>query len=245
MATFALSPVGASVNGIELYSLELDVSRDVETFDDESLPDPTWTFTDAEGHFFAWDADGKLHNLTKRNIAMECDDSCGGTCDGAGYVKVVRECMLCGAPVEPGMRRGTRTIPGETLYVAHVTGPVRLAALDGETVSFVCAEGFGFGRLDVREVVYSNATDSASVVITIATLYRRYGTRAQRREDVKRANLTRAILAGAEAVRKPWEDLPEAERAGFVRDFATLAASRAITAALPHLGLNEDGEVLP
>jgi hypothetical protein len=41
MATFAISPVGASVNGVELYSVELHVVRDVETFDDESLPDPT------------------------------------------------------------------------------------------------------------------------------------------------------------------------------------------------------------
>ena len=124
MATFALSPVGASVNGIELYSLELNVTRDVESFNGD-VPDPTWTFTDADGHFFAWDADGKLHNLNKRNIVMPCDDICGGTCEGDGYVKVVRECTLCGAPVEPGMRPGTQVVAGNTLYVARVTGPVR------------------------------------------------------------------------------------------------------------------------
>ena len=188
MATFALSPVGASVNGIELYSLELNVVRDVETFDDESLPDPTWTFTDADGHFFAWDADGKLHNLTKRNIAMECDDTCGGTCDGAGYIKVVRECTLCGARWSPACVGAPKRSSAGLCMSPGLPGlsdsQPSTARRSVSSVRRVSASAV----LDVREVVYSNDADSASVVITIATLYRRYGTLAQRREDVKRAN---------------------------------------------------------
>lgn len=134
---------------------------------------------------------------------------------------------------------------GPTVYTAEVTGPLGLAGFDTEEVNFTCDAGFGLGALEVREVMQSVDFDCVTASIRLKTLHHRLGTRAQQRQTEPRANLTKAILAGAKAIREPWESLPEAERVEFVKDFASLAAARAIEAALPLLGLDEDGGLLP
>ncbi len=245
LATVHLKPGGAAVNGIELHSVSLSADANHEFFEGD-MPDPAWTHTDGAGHFHAYDADGKLPTVGTRFVQVPCDGTCGGVCDDQGFTKAVHVCVLCEDPVEPRTRHGMQHIPaGPPVYTAEVTGPTSLAGFDGDTVSFVCDAGFGTGRMVVREVTMSSHFDQARAVIELRKLHHRYGTRVQQAQTEKRANLTRAIMAGAEAVRKPWEDLPEVERAAFVRDFATLAAARAITAALPLLGLDADGEILP
>ena len=245
-AAFDLDAAGATVDGIELFTVSLTAETDMQMFDDASVPDPAWTFTDGCGHFHAWDDAGELPTLSLRRVQVPCDGSCGGCCDEDGYTTTVYECVICSERVYPARKLGMRTTTGPTCYTAVVRGPGDLINTQNRMVSFTCAAGFGVGNLTVSEVHSSG--DGATVVhasIGLTGLFRRNGTQAQRQQHIPRANLARAVLAGAEAVRKPWETLSTQEREEFLNDFATLAASRAITAALPHRGLDADGEVLP
>lgn len=234
----------STVNGVELHSTALSVHFDGETFEGD-VADPTWAFTDASGHFHAYDGDGKLPTLRRLPIAKDCDGTCGDICQGDGYTAWAYQCILCDEFIEPRTRRGFQRLGTTSRKVAEVTGPRTLVEFDGEVVSFVCAAGFGFGILHLLGVTMSDDGDHVTAEIALRVLYRRYGTQMQQTVREPRANLTSAILAGAKAVREPWESLSEESRAEFLRDFATLAAARAITAALPLLGLDADGEILP
>lgn len=239
------APFPGSVNGVALYSVAVRATRHQEMYEGQ-VPDATWTFIDASGHFHAYDSDGKLPTLNSRRVIKDCDGTCGDLCGGDGFSDTVYECPLCEAPVEPRTRFGFQRMPARPELLAEVVGPKELAAFDGDAVSFVSGDGFGTGILNVLAVTMSHDGDQAEAEIVLRTpLHRRYGTTMQQVAQEPRVNLTKAFLAGAKAVREPWESLPEASRAEFVRDFATLAATRAITAALPLLGLSEEGEILP
>jgi hypothetical protein len=235
------------VNGIGLYSVSMHA--DLPKMYEADVPDPAWTFTDSAGHFHAYDSDGKLPTLSAVLTHVDCDGSCGGICDGDGYSRTERQCPLCDEYVVPATRRGlvrvdTRSDP---LMTIEVTGPASLAGFDGDVVSFSCDGRFGSGVLSVTQVTTSFSYDEARATIDMRTpLYRRYGTQMQQTVREPRANLTRAILAGAKAVRAAWGALPQGVPADdFTIDFSALAADRAITAALPLLGLDADGEILP
>lgn len=247
MSTIHIPNHQGVVNGVGLYSVTMHSESPYETYDSD-VPDPAWTFTDAAGHFHAYDSDGKLPTLNMVATHLDCDGTCGGVCDGDGYSRTDYQCLLCDEFVVPATRRGRVQVnmASEPLVTIEVTGPASLAGFDGEMVSFSCAAGFGSGELRVVEMTMSSSGDYALAQIDMRTpLYRRYGTQMQREVREPRANLTQAILAGAKAVREPWESLSEESRAEFLRDFATLAAARAISAALPLLGLDTDGEILP
>lgn len=244
LATSSLTTMG-TVNGIGLFALSLTASTDAEFFDAQ-MPDPTWTFTDGAGHFHAYDSAGKLPTLGRVVTHLDCDGTCGGVCDGEGYSKIEYQCPLCDEYVKPRTVRGQRHVSGPTIYTAQASGPRDLMDLHEQVVSFTCEAGyFGSGTLIVTGVTSSSTHDEVHIEVVLREAHERYGTRAQRMRREPRANLTQAILAGAKAVRGPWESLPEESRAEFLHDFATLAAARAITAALPLLGLDENGEVLP
>lgn len=235
------------VNGVGLYSVSMHAESPYGTYDSD-VPDPAWAFTDAAGHFHAYDSDGKLPTLTRVLNHVDCDGSCGGVCDGAGYSRTEYQCPLCDEYVVPATRKGRVAVnTREPLVTVEVTGPTTLAGFDGEMVSFSCAAGFGSGELRVVEMTMSSSADYALAQIDMRTpLYRRYGTRMQQEVREPRANLTQAILAGAQAVRAAWGALPRGVPADdFTIDFSALAATRAITAALPLLGLDGDGEILP
>lgn len=247
MSTIHIPNHQGVVNGVGLYSVTMHSESPYETYDSD-VPDPAWTFTDAAGHFHAYDSDGKLPTLNMVATHLDCDGTCGGVCDGDGYSRTDYQCLLCDEYVVPATRTGVVRVntASDPLLTIEVTGPSALAGFDGDMVSFSCAAGFGSGILRVVEVTMSSSSDYARAEIALRTpLYRRYGTSVQQAPREPRANLTKAILAGAKAVREPWESLPEEACAEFVRDFATLAAQRAITAALPLLGLDADGEILP
>jgi hypothetical protein len=243
-STMHVDPADATVNGVALYSVELAATFDREWFESQ-VPDPAWSHTDDAGHFHAYDSNGKLPTLRKTFVNVGCDGTCGGVCDGEGFNRATYECVLCDSLVEPATRRGSTPVGGSTTYTAEVSGPLDLAGFDGEEVSFTCSFGFGRGGLIVREVTQSSDFDRVHASVELGILHRRLGTQAQRESpDLRRKSVARAILAGAEAIRKPWESLSEADRVEFLNDFATLAAGRAITAALPLLGLDENGEFL-
>ena len=184
----ALFPSG-TVNGIELYRVELTGHRDMDMFDAD-LPDQAWTFTDAAGHFHAYDADGKLPSLRHLLIKVDCDGSCGGLCDGE-YDKRVHQCLMCDELVEPATRRGTRRVPGPAEYIVRASGPRGLVELHDLVVSFSCPVGFGSGKLNVVGVTMSNEyNDEAGVEIVLRQLHRRYGAPSEPAPDeVERARL--------------------------------------------------------
>lgn len=247
MSTIHIPNHQGVVNGVGLYSVSMRSESPYETYDSD-VPDPAWVFTDGAGHFHAYDSDGRLPTLGRVLTHIDCDGSCGGVCDGDGYSRTEYQCPLCYEYVVPATRRGRVRVDARPapLLTIEVTGPATLAGFDGDVVSFSCDGLFGSGILSVTQVTTSSSYDEARAKIDMRTpLYRRYGTRMQQAAREPRANLTQAILAGAKAVREPWESLPEEARAEFVRDFVTLAAQRAITAALPLLGLDADGEILP
>lgn len=63
--------------------------------------DPGWEFTDAAGHFHAYDEKGKPPTLDTRVEQIECDGSCGDSgCEG--YTHTHYHCALCAEEIEPG-----------------------------------------------------------------------------------------------------------------------------------------------
>jgi len=72
--------------------------------------DPRWEFTDAAGHFHAYDQSRKneLPTLDARVEHVDCDGSaCGSESDCEGYDITHWHCALCGEEIKPG------TVPDE------------------------------------------------------------------------------------------------------------------------------------
>jgi hypothetical protein len=91
----------ASINSGPAYPCEVTIEQDVEMVRSEyaSKPDPKWTFTDERGHFHAFAQGGELPTLSRENVPVPCDGSCGGICEG--YVAHRYTCLICGQEIEP------------------------------------------------------------------------------------------------------------------------------------------------
>lgn len=113
----------ASINGGELVPAELTVETEqIEvTLSRKVEPNLTWTYTDVNGHFHAYDKDGKLPTLTARTEHRGCDMGHDDDCEG--YDVTVYECAICGEQVEPAVRviePGPREfIPGPTNWTVR------------------------------------------------------------------------------------------------------------------------------
>lgn len=108
--------------------------------------DPRWEFTDAAGHFHAYDEKGERPTLDARTEHVPCDGSCSGVCEGEGYDVTHWHCALCREEIEPGrVPDEYGIIPGRHSYDLTVHGPVPTGR-----VSFRFEAGdvefFGFGE---------------------------------------------------------------------------------------------------
>lgn len=86
------------------WPCEIEIRNDIEYVrsDVAVKPDPEWEFVDDTGHFHAFAEGGKLPTLQSERVAMPCDGSCGGVCEGEGYTVLRWTCRICGQEVEPG-----------------------------------------------------------------------------------------------------------------------------------------------
>ncbi len=89
-----------SINGVPFQHGQLTIEIDVEYIKSstDDRPDPNWSFTDTQGHFHAFDKDGKTPTL-KRVITGVCGDpEC--SCDGE-YEYHDLACFVCEERVDP------------------------------------------------------------------------------------------------------------------------------------------------
>jgi hypothetical protein len=116
-------------------------------------PNPSWTATDVNGHFHAWDRDGKLPTLTHKTEREECDGSTPWHDeDCVPMERSWYECSVCGAVVTPDYipDPGRKFVPGMTHWEVRVDIPWEEAmALQGQRVSVTFhrkdrVEAFGF-----------------------------------------------------------------------------------------------------
>ena len=119
--------VTASINGGKPVpcGLSIEVDRiDVSTLT-ASKPDPSWTFVDAAGHFHAFDHDGQLPTIVRREelVVVESDEQEDGDDDfdeysEGSYTITHQDCALCGEEIKPSHVPDNphRTIPGRTSY---------------------------------------------------------------------------------------------------------------------------------
>lgn len=151
----------ARIDGGKPVGCILTIERDIIPIS-TALPrrNPAWEFTDTQGHYHAYDADGDLPTLTRHVEDKPCDGSCGNTCDGSpceGYTVTTWTCMACDEQVEPGLLHGVHaeSIPGRYTWSLLIDGE----APKGKTVSIVVdVEGgkwryFGFAIPDAVEQI--------------------------------------------------------------------------------------------
>lgn len=108
---------------------------DVSTATGGWLPDPAWECIDANGHWHAFTADGKLPTLAEVGRHVACD---GGHLFGEpddedceGYTAVEYRCRICLDLVEPHRipdgTAGTRQFaPGRTSWWVEVVTPQQI-----------------------------------------------------------------------------------------------------------------------
>lgn len=83
----------------------------------DSRPDPSWRFTDQQGHLHQW-KDGSLPSLSEVTERYWCHD-CRDEHEDLSY-----QCKICGEPVVPGWITGgpkVEIIPGPTSYFLNDT----------------------------------------------------------------------------------------------------------------------------
>lgn len=141
-----------SLNGAAPVPCQLSIQTDqidVSTFT-ASKPDPSWEFVDAAGHFHAFDHEGNLPTVARREEliraepdAEELDDDW----DVSEYTIIHMVCALCGERIEPRRVPDNpyRTIPGRTSYTVTLHSPIP----DGRfsvVVRLTDKVWFGFGE---------------------------------------------------------------------------------------------------
>jgi len=119
------TPAMVSINGADPVPGEVSVETemiDVSTMT-ASRPDMRWEYVDAAGHFHAYDNDGNLPTLVRRDdnprsVAEEYYDD--------EYVPWHLECDLCGEEIQPQRLADDphRTIPGRTTFTVTVQAKV-------------------------------------------------------------------------------------------------------------------------
>lgn len=149
--------ITVSINGGEPLPCDLQVERqmiDVSTATARK-PDPSWTFVDSAGHFHAFDHEGQLPTISRREeyIQVEREPDCllddldPDEYVDFGYSVLHVECGICGEEIKPHYVPDdpNRVIPGRVAYTLTIRGdvpPDRFSVLvDTPTKVF-----FGFGQ---------------------------------------------------------------------------------------------------
>jgi hypothetical protein len=151
--------VTVSINGAEPVPAVFTVTPlmiDASSFT-ASKPDMRWEFTDAAGHYHAYDHSGELPTIVRREEFVRVERHADDEDDwDDGYTVTHIECALCGASVAPERVPDDphRMIPGRTDYrlTLHTPIPdgkfsVRVEA--GDRVWFGIAEGRWVGAYEV------------------------------------------------------------------------------------------------
>lgn len=218
----------AALNGVGLFSITLSAEHET-VWSRTPRPDPGWSSTDARGHFHAYDSDGSLPTLKASDNPIPCDGSCRNwDCDG--YTERVYRCSLCDEPVVPRTVERDHPEVAGTTYTATVSGPVELfdVLAPDDSLSLSWPGGFAL----VHPTGDMTVSDGDGVVQATLRLLGRPHTRlgsvstplVPRRADIDAAVTAAAAALDTKAV-----------------DFARLVADAAIRAALPHLGIDDEG----
>ena len=109
----------------------LEISQPAETvWSQGPRPDRNWIYVDQQGHWHAYSEDKDEHYPTLDRVMehVECDGSCGGTCDREGYHVARYHCSICREEVHPGLIAGPHSIqiPGLRSWSAEVVGRLPL-----------------------------------------------------------------------------------------------------------------------
>lgn len=119
-----------SINGAEpvLCGFAIDVEQvDVSTFG-HWKPDMAWEYLDPAGHFHAFDHDGELPTLERREQLPERGDVPPDDDYWFSDEVVTYHCLVCGAEVEPRSKYVPtpyrQFAPGRTSYALTMVGPV-------------------------------------------------------------------------------------------------------------------------
>lgn len=165
----------ASINGGEPVPVqfEIQVERiDVSTMT-ASKPDMSWEFRDAAGHYHAYDHQGELPTVVRREevIRVDRDDALDEGAEAVhlddddlewmedAYTVTHIECALCGEEVDPKRLAVDphKVIPGRTSYTLTLHGPIpagrfSVVVTTGDRVFFGFAEGrlIGIGHDGTR-----------------------------------------------------------------------------------------------
>jgi hypothetical protein len=141
-STLTGTDITVSIDGGEPLPCELRVERQVIDVSSASArkPDMSWTFVDKAGHFHAFDHEGRLPTVVRREERVpldltdgpdDYDDDDGAESDPDEYPELCysvthTECGLCGEKVEPLYVADypTKLIPGRTEYTLTVRGAV-------------------------------------------------------------------------------------------------------------------------
>jgi len=150
------------LNGVEMDMAELTVIHEVETlWSHGPRADPDWSYVDEAGHFHAAHKvkqDSVTYpTLKSESIAMPCNGSCGGVCEGEGYTSIKRTCQICREEIVPAVIRGDYqfSIPRRTNWTAKVTG-LSSGALNGlQSLRLVCEGTEFFGVVSVAGLTTS------------------------------------------------------------------------------------------
>jgi hypothetical protein len=160
------------INGGPGYPCQVNIEHDLKVeWSSSPKADESWSFTDAAGHFHAYDQSTDKYALdhyptllTKRE-RVACDHSDHDPdCDGADIFHY--HCRICDEEIMPGLIPGPHSfvIPGRKQWYAKLTVPVadlnglgeqvsfRMADLDGALEAGENAELFGVARVDRMEV---------------------------------------------------------------------------------------------
>lgn len=147
------------INDGEPVAAQLEMTRETQVVRSR-LPrkDPSWSSTDAAGHFHAYDDSGATPTLRAETVPMPCDGSCGGVCGGEGYTATRWTCRICGEETTPGVREGEHSTVIETGRFWRIVAEVPWAGANDEvTVRFThegaAEERFGVARRSAGEVV--------------------------------------------------------------------------------------------
>jgi hypothetical protein len=144
--------------------LVTELHQQNETVEIRSLtatePDPTWTHTDAAGHFHAWTRDRGLPTLRVTSRHVDCGDP-GCACGGEGYDVPEHRCIGCDAIVEPRRRPGPEVsyVPGRMSWSVEVETSAPMAS--GLMASIVVnTDGMTlFGFVNVGESRFESTGD--------------------------------------------------------------------------------------
>jgi hypothetical protein len=139
------------------------------------VPDPKWEHIDTNGHYHARDLDEKTYpTLTTRMEHIDCDGSCGGTCDDEGFTVVRYHCAVCDEEVKPGLIDGPHslTLPGLKSWSATVEGPSLPAKV---SVKVEVGDEIWFGVAMVTETSF-DAGIYKTTLVGVSPLGRRRGS---------------------------------------------------------------------